>query len=60
MSTWSADELDRVGRVTELDIASSRPDGTLRPFVTIWAVRSGDHLYVRSAYGYDNPWFQRA
>ena len=36
------------------------PDGSLRRFVTIWFVRLGDDLYVRSAYGYDNPWFQRA
>jgi hypothetical protein len=28
--------------------------------VTIWVVRSGDDLYVRSAYGHQNGWFQRA
>ena len=32
----------------------------LRPFVTIWGVRHGDDLYVRSAHGPDNPWFRRA
>ncbi len=36
------------------------PDGSLRPYVTIWFVRSGDDLYVRSAYGSDNGWFRRA
>ena len=36
------------------------PDGSLRPYVTIWTVRAGDGLYVRSAYGTDNPWFRRA
>ena len=60
MTAWTADELARIGRATELDIASRRPDGTLRPFVTIWVVRVGDDVYVRSAYGYANPWFQRA
>jgi len=60
MSGWSADEVARIGRATELEIASRRPDGTLRPFVTIWAVRAGDDVYVRSAHGYDNPWFRRA
>ena len=60
MTDWSPDELSRVGRAAELEIASRRPDGSLRPFITIWAVRAGDDLYVRSAYGYDNPWFQRA
>ncbi len=28
--------------------------------MTIWVVRAGDDLYVRSAYGTDNPWFRRA
>jgi len=60
MSGWDEDELARIGRATELQISSRRADGTLRGYVTIWAVRSGDELYVRSAYGYDNPWFQRA
>jgi hypothetical protein len=60
MTGWTEDELAKVGRATELQIASRRPDGTLRPYVTIWVVRSGDGLYVRSAHGYENGWFQRA
>jgi hypothetical protein len=60
MSGWTADELTRMGRADELRIASRRSDGSLRPFVTIWFVRVGDNIYVRSAHGYDNPWFQRA
>lgn len=60
MTGWSGEELARIDRSTEIDVASRRPDGTLRPYVTIWAVRVGDAIYVRSAYGYDNPWFQRA
>jgi hypothetical protein len=57
---WAADELTRIGDATELQVASRRSDGSLRPFVTIWVVRLGDDLYVRSAYGTDNPWFRRA
>src|SRR3954467_5813851 len=60
MSGWSSAELTRIGSATELQIASNRADATLRPFVTIWAVRVGDDMYVRSAHGYDNPWFKRA
>lgn len=60
MTTWAPDELTRIGGAEELQIASLRPDGTLRPYVTIWVVRAGDDLYVRSAYGTDNPWFRRA
>ena len=60
MTSWTADELTKMGQADELDIASRRPDGSLRPFVTIWGVRVGDDLYVRSAHGPDNPWYQRA
>ena len=60
MTTWTDDELDRVGNAEELQIASLRPDGALRPYVTIWTVRAGDDLYVRSAYGPGNPWYTRA
>ena len=60
MAAWTADELAKIGQATELQIASRRSDGSLRPYVTIWVVRSGDDLYVRSAYGHENGWFQRA
>jgi hypothetical protein len=60
VSAWTTAELSRIGRAEELQIASRRPDGSLRPFITIWVVRHGDDLYVRSAYGHSNPWFQRA
>jgi hypothetical protein len=57
---WSDDQLLRVGQATELDLASRRSDGSLRPYVTMWVVRAGDDLYVRSAYGPENPWYRRA
>ena len=57
---WSADELRALGQADELQLASRRPDGTLRPYVTMWVVRSGEDLYLRSAYGPDNPWYRRA
>ena len=55
MTAWSSDELARIGGAEELHLASARPDGTLRPYVTMWVVWAGDDLYVRSAYGPDNP-----
>jgi len=58
--TWTSDELNTVGKAEELQITSLREDGTLRPYVTIWTVRAGDDLYVRSAHGSNNPWFRRA
>jgi len=60
MTTWTTDELAKVGDADELRISSRRADGSLRPFVTIWVVRLGNELYVRSAHGQDNPWFRRA
>ena len=60
MSTWTEDELSRVGDARELQVASERPDGTLRPYVIIWHVRVGDAIYVRSAHGPENGWFRRA
>jgi hypothetical protein len=60
VATWTPDELDRIGSADEFHIASVRSDGTLRPYVTIWGVRVGDELYIRSAHGGDNPWYRRA
>jgi Uncharacterized protein conserved in bacteria (DUF2255) len=48
MSNWIAEELDAIGEADELQIAVLRADGSLRPYTTIWVVRVGDDLYVRS------------
>jgi hypothetical protein len=58
--TWTSVELDRVGAADELQVSSRRADGSLRPYVTIWVVRVGDDLYVRSASGPGNGWYRRA
>jgi hypothetical protein len=51
MSGWSSDELAEIRTAEELELASQRRDGTLRIPRTIWVVRVGDDLYVRSMYG---------
>ncbi len=58
MTTWTSDELNRIGNAEELEIASHRKDGTLRKQRTIWVVRVGDDLYVRSVYGRTSDWFR--
>jgi hypothetical protein len=60
MTTWPNEELERIADAEELQLASLRRDESLRPYVTMWVVRAADDLYVRSAYGPDNPWYRRA
>lgn len=58
MTSWAPEQLGAIGAADELDIAALRPDGTLRPSTTIWVVRVGDGLYVRSYWGEDEAWYQ--
>jgi len=58
MTTWMSEELSKIGAAEELEIASLRRDGTLRHPVTIWVVRHGDDLYIRSVNGLTASWFR--
>jgi hypothetical protein len=58
MSAWTTDELEGIAASDELEIASLRSDGTLRNPTTIWVVRLGDDLYVRSVNGRTSGWFR--
>jgi hypothetical protein len=58
MTTWTSDELSKIGTAEELEIAALRQDGTLRNPVTIWVVRHGDDIYVRSVNGRTAAWFR--
>jgi Uncharacterized protein conserved in bacteria (DUF2255) len=49
MIAWTEEELGRIGEAQELQLTSERPDGTFRPYVTMWVVRVDDQLYVPSA-----------
>ena len=60
MTAWTSDELTKIGDAEELELASLRRDGTLRNPVTIWVVRHGDDLYVRSVNGRTAAWFRGA
>lgn len=57
---WTNDELDKIGAAEELEIAPLRRDGTLRKPVTIWVVRQGSNLYVRSVNGRTAAWVRAA
>ncbi len=58
MIAWTNDELKKIGTAEELEIASLRRDGTLRNPRTIWVVRLGDELYIRSVNGRTSTWFR--
>jgi hypothetical protein len=58
MAAWTRDQLDRIASADELNVASLRRDGMLGDSRTIWVVRVGDDLYVRSVNGRTSGWFR--
>ncbi len=58
MATWTKDELAKIEQADELELASLRSDGTQRTPVTMWVVREGNDLYVRSMHGRSGAWFR--
>ncbi len=58
MTASTSGELTKIGAADEPEIASRRRDGTLRRPVTIWVVRHGDDVYVRSVNGRAAAWFR--
>jgi hypothetical protein len=58
MTAWKSDELTKIGAAEEVQIAPLRRDGTLGKPVTVWIVRHGDELYVRSVRGRSGQWFR--
>lgn len=59
-STWSATDLQTIDDEDEVALASRRRDGSLSSPATIWIVRVGDEVFVRSAFGPGNRWYARA
>jgi hypothetical protein len=58
MTSWTRDELNKIEKAEELEIAARKPDNTLRNPTTIWVVRVADDLYVRSVNGRTSNWFK--
>jgi hypothetical protein len=58
--TWTAEQLATIAAAGEIDIAPRRPDDRLGPATTIWIVRVGDDLYVRSYRGPAGRWYRNA
>ncbi|MBM9467855.1 DUF2255 family protein [Nakamurella sp. YIM 132084] len=60
MTSRTPEQLSRIEAAEEVQVSSHRPDGGLRPPVTIWVVGVGDEVFVRSAHGATNGWFRQA
>ena len=58
MTQWKGDQLDKIGKAEEVQIASVGRDGKLSKAVTIWVVPHGDDLYARSVGGRTAHWFR--
>jgi len=58
MTAWTSEELSKIEAADELEVESLRSDGRLRGRTTIWVVRLGDDLYVRSVNGRTAAWFR--
>ena len=58
LTTWTSEELTKIGNAEELRIATLRRDGTLRKPVIIWVVYVDDDLYVRCVNGRTGAWFR--
>ena len=58
MTGWKSDQLAKLGAAEEVQIAAIGRDGKLGKPTTIWAVRHGDGLFVRSVRGRDANWFR--
>ena len=57
---WSNEQLDALGRAGEIDVTPRREDGSPRTSTTIWLVRVGDELFVRSYRGPEGGWYSAA
>jgi hypothetical protein len=60
MADWNPTELEQIASTREIEVSALREDGALTKPVTIWAVRVGDELYVRSVRGDAGGWFRAA
>jgi hypothetical protein len=58
MTIWSQDDLDRLGGASQVTVSSVRRDGSLSQARTVWIVRVGDQLYLRSVNGPDAAWYR--
>jgi hypothetical protein len=57
---WASEELRLIEAADELEISAERVDGTSPRWVTIWVVRVGEQVFVRSWHRRATGWFGHA
>ena len=60
MADWTADQASRVAAPEEVQVVTTRGDGSLRRPTTIWVVSDGDRVFIRSTNGRTAAWFRAA
>ncbi|MCG2798554.1 MAG: DUF2255 family protein [Cellulomonas sp.] len=60
MSAWTAQAARTLADPQEIQVSTRRPDGTLRSPTTIWIVRDGERVFIRSTNGRTAAWFRGA
>jgi hypothetical protein len=58
MMSWTTTELEEIGNANLMVLETTRPDGTPRKPVVVWAVRVGSELFVRSVRGVGSAWYR--
>jgi hypothetical protein len=57
---WTNEQLNALGRAGEIDLMPLREGGSTGRSTTIWIVRVGDDLFIRSYRGREGGWYRAA
>ncbi len=57
MGKWTSEELKKIEKTDELEIAALQKNGKLRKPTTIWVVQVGEDLYIRAVNGRKGAWY---
>jgi len=60
MTDWTDQQAAQIARPQEVQVVTRRADGSLRRPTTIWIVRDGDRVFIRSTNGRTAAWFRAA
>ncbi|AGZ41010.1 DUF2255 family protein [Actinoplanes friuliensis] len=60
MTDWIGQQAAQIAAPQEVQVATRRSDGSLRRATTIWIVRDGDRVFIRSTNGRTADWFRGA